>query len=263
MVSLTVPRAASARVPHAKDPGGASAFLPFRFPGLARVSCLFTTAQSGNLSLDGDRPEEERQHVIAARERLMRLYGLESWGECKQVHQTSMLLDMEPVDWRHAPTLEADGASTSRKGLALVIKTADCQPLLLAHKSGDYIAALHVGWRGNALGFIALGVAAFCQRYGVRPDDVYAVRGPSLGPTAAEFINFAREWPPEFAPWFAPATRTMDLWALTRFQLVQAGLLPEHIFALDLCTHTMAPLFFSYRRGDSGRQLSLIWREGE
>lgn len=263
MVPLTSPLASAAAPSAVAGAWGGPAFIPFRFPGLPRVSCLFTTAHAGNLSLDGKRPREEQRHIMEARERLVRSCNLGAWGECRQMHQTAMQLDIEPVDWRRAPVVEADGASTCRARLALVIKTADCQPILLAHRSGGCIAALHVGWRGNALEFILSAVAAFCRKHGVRPEDLYAVRGPSLGPAAAEFINFSREWPPAFAPWLSPSTRTMDLWALTRHQLVQAGLPPEHIFSLDMCTHTMAPLFFSYRRGHTGRQLSLIWIEGE
>ena len=40
----------------------------------------------------------------------------------------------------------SDGIITSEKGLALVVQTADCMPVLI--KSDRSIAALHVGWRG-------------------------------------------------------------------------------------------------------------------
>jgi hypothetical protein len=40
----------------------------------------------------------------------------------------------------------SDGIITSERGLALVVQTADCMPVLI--KSDRSIAALHVGWRG-------------------------------------------------------------------------------------------------------------------
>lgn len=87
-----------------------------------------------------------------------------------------------------------------------------------------------------------------------------AVRGPSLGPEKAEFVNFEQEWSAEFRPWFDPSSRTMDLWGLTRAQLLKAGLSARHIYSLDCCTFSLPEQFFSYRREKkSGRQASLIW----
>jgi hypothetical protein len=52
----------------------------------------------------------------------------------------------------------------------------------------------------------------------------------------------------------------MDLWRLTRDQLLQAGVRSENIFGLDLCTYEQKETFFSYRRDrQCGRQAGLIW----
>lgn len=47
-----------------------------------------------------------------------------------------------------APKLfeKADGQWTQKKGLSLIIKTADCLPVFLSE--GERVLALHVGWRG-------------------------------------------------------------------------------------------------------------------
>jgi hypothetical protein len=70
------------------------------------------------------------------------------------------------------------------------------------------------------------------------------------------------EWGEDFAGYFDPETKTMDLWQLTSDQLTDAGLSPRNIFGLDLCTHTMDQWFFSYRRNTTcGRQAAIIWME--
>ena len=146
-------------------------------------------------------------------------------------------------------------------GLALMVKTADCQPLLLAHKSGKYIAALHVGWRGNRQLFPFTGVRSFCQTYNIKPCDCVAVRGPSLGPARARFTHFGVEWGGYFAKYLDLATSTMDLWGMTRDQLVQAGIPERNIYGIDICTASNAASFFSYREDrNCGRQAALIWR---
>lgn len=233
--------------------------IPFVFPGVTRVGCIFSTVQNGDMALAPDMDDDLRSSVVTNRRNLMDMAGIEDWVELKQVHKDHMISDPAATDPGEASALEGDGACTHRSHLALVIKTADCQPVLLTNLEGSAVAALHVGWRGNAIDFPASGLQKFCETYALLPRDILAVRGPSLGPGAAEFVNFSREWPPEFLPWFHPESNTMDLWALTRHQLVLAGMRPEHIFSIDLCTHSLPELFFSYRRGHAGRQMSLVW----
>ncbi len=241
-------------------------FIDFRFPGLDSVRCVFTTRQGGhgagayaqsNLSLEvGD----DEKAVRANRAQLRRMLGFQVWQELRQVHGRTMHSDLEN-DFFEEIKLEGDGLCTRWPGHALIIKTADCQPILLAHASGRHVAALHCGWRGNAMNFPAAGVRYFCQAYGLDPAEVMAVRGPSLGPGRSEFVNFEAEWGPAFKPYFNPATRVMDLWTLTRDQLLGAGLAAANIHALDLCTAS-SPQFFSYRRDHvTGRQAALIWME--
>ena len=246
-------------------------FLPFRFPGVPSVRCAFqcrgltpppsVTAPlpdyaGGNLSLDtGENPD----YVRARRRALAAVLGVDGWAELRQVHGDALILEPDPTDPDHAATREADGACSSRPRLALMIKTADCQPVLLASASGRHIAALHVGWRGNRQNFPESGVARFCAQYELSPRDIFAVRGPSLGPAHAEFINFEREWPEAFRPWFDEQSRRMDLWNLTRHQLQQAGVPASHIHGIDYCTFAN-PVFYSYRRNPvCGRQAALIW----
>ena len=246
--------------------------IPFAFPGLSKVRCAFQTRQAaglaqqtaydhGNISYEvGD----ETGRVRGNRETLRRQLGFEHWQECRQVHGDVMHFDASPTGWPADVTLpDGDGMATRKNRHALIIKTADCQPLLLAHRSGEHIAAFHVGWRGNRMNFPQSGVRRLCEHYGLEPGELMAVRGPSLGPGASEFVNFELEWGDEFRDFFNPETKTMDLWRLTREQLVQAGLAPENIFSLDCCTHSLHHQFFSYRRSRaSGRQASFIWMEG-
>ena len=241
-------------------------FIEFRFPGLRNVRCVFTTRRGGhsggafaqaNLSLEvGD----DEGAVRANRAELRGLLGLKVWQELRQVHGQTMHADLEG-DFFEEVKLEGDGLCASRPGHALVIKTADCQPILLAHSAGRHVAALHCGWRGNAVDFPAAGVRRFCAAYDLDPSEVLAVRGPSLGPGQSEFVNFEAEWTPRFRPYLNASTRNMDLWSLTRDQLLGAGIPASNIFALDLCTAS-SPQFFSYRRDKiTGRQAALIWME--
>lgn len=243
-----------------------------RFDLLPGVGCAFTTRLGGissapfdaaNLSYEvGDDPRA----VTENRESLQEQFGFRSWGECLQVHGTEVHFDPAPSKATDQPVLKGDGMATTRKRQALMIKTADCQPVMLAHRSGNIIAALHVGWRGNVAGFPISAVKNICERYRLRPEDFLAVRGPSLGPLHAEFTNFDEEFGARFKQFHDPATNCVDLWALTRYQLLAAGLRDENISGIDLCTRTMTDTFYSYRNAPAperrtGRQAGVIWMQ--
>lgn len=240
--------------------------LEFRFPGVDNVRCVFTTRRGGksqgrfaqaNMSLEVGDDEEA---VRANREELRRALGLAAWQELVQVHGQDMHMNLED-DFFSAPVLQGDGLCTGQSGHGLVIKTADCQAILLTDEDGLHVAALHCGWRGNAGNFPGNAVRRFCAGYGVDPAHVLAVRGPSLGPGKSEFVNFSSEWPPTFRSCFNPQTRRMDLWSLTRNQLMGAGIPARNIFSIDLCTASSGQ-FFSYRRDHvTGRQTGVIWKE--
>ncbi len=244
----------------------APVILDFHFPGLPHIGVAFTTRLGGvstgtyaeaNLSLDvGDDPKA----VIANRQAVRHALGISRWQELTQVHGTTILQDNGSDTLLAGGTRQGDGLMTHHPGVALVVKTADCQAILLTDTEGQYLAALHCGWRGNAAAFPLHGVQAFCAAYGLDPSQVLAVRGPSLGPGASEFTNFATEWDPMFRRYFDPTTMRVHLWQLTRDQLMAAGVPGRQIFGLDLCTAT-SPLFFSYRRDKTtGRQAALIWK---
>ena len=236
--------------------------IPFAFPGITGVRCAFGLGRgpggkgAGNISLKvGGDPQAAREN----RGKLKQMLGFRAWRSLVQVHGAAMVFDPGADTLRDGGTVEADGLATARPGDALVIKTADCQPILLAHRDGAHIAALHAGWRGNVMNFPGIGVAAFCERYGLRPKDLMAVRGPSLGPAASEFVLFHEEFGSQFREYYDPAKKTVNLWRLTRDQLQNAGLPPDAIFGLDLCTASL-PEFYSYRRDkNAGRQASFIW----
>lgn len=265
--------------------------LPFRFPGIPGVGCAFqmaghaaephgagekeafsapcfSPAARGNISLEaGVSGAGDEERVVANREKLRDMLGLRGLAEVRQVHGVVTLFEPEAADLRRRPENGADGLAASREsgreGIGLMIKTADCQPILVAHKGGNHVMALHAGWKGNRQDYPRLAVEEFCARYRLPPRELSAVRGPSLGPGRAEFTRFWEEWGEEFTAFFDAQTRCMDLWRLTREQLHRAGIPQDRIYGLDLCTRSLADDFFSYRADRRcGRQASLIWLEG-
>ena len=238
-----------------------------RFPSLEQAGGLIhgvSTRQGGvstgpfhSLNLAGD--QDQPQAVAENRRRLARALGLDRLVSVRQVHGTR-LVDAEEA----GEDTEADGLVTTRPGLGLLIKQADCQAVILAAPGQGVVANLHVGWRGNVRNLPGLGVEHLHRHYRVEPSRLWAAISPSLGPCCAEFVNHRQELPPEFAR-YRVAGDNFDLWQITWDQLCQAGVRPERIETAGLCTRCDRR-FFSYRRegrtGRFGTVVALAGREG-
>lgn len=239
----------------------------YRFPALARfpevIHGIFT--RRGGASLDpyaslnlsfavGDRPESVREN----RRRLVQALGLADLVGADQVHglKESVVYAGNPAPAGEIP--EVDILITREPGLGLLIKQADCQAVMLYDPELRVVANVHCGWRGQAAGILAETVARLQKIFSCRPERLIAGIGPGLGPCCAEFRNFPREFPPKF--WsYQVRPNYFDLWRLSRDQLQEAGLRPDHITIAALCTKCRAADFYSYRRdGLTGRQGAVI-----
>lgn len=162
---------------------------------------------------------------------------------------------------------ECDGLITDRPGVALGIRTADCVPLLFVDRTRRVIGAAHAGWRGAALGIAARMVATLAERFSSRPEDIWAVIGPAIGPCCYEVdapVLAAFSAMPDAGLVSRPCRRKerwmVDLTLASRLQIRAAGVPSENIYASGLCTACRPNLFFSHRAagGRTGRQISLI-----
>jgi hypothetical protein len=141
-------------------------------------------------------------------------------------------------------------------GVGLLVKLGDCQGVILYDPITRALALVHCGWRGNVANVLARTVERLAADFGVRPADLVAAIGPSLGPCCAEFVNFSQELPPSFLA-YRVGKNHFDLWAVSRDQLVQAGLRPENIETAGLCT-VCHEAFYSYRRDKTEDRFGLV-----
>ncbi|MDX9841332.1 MAG: peptidoglycan editing factor PgeF [Desulfobulbus sp.] len=210
-----------------------------------------------NLSLHvGDHKDNVRRNRDAATGAL----GLSRLVSVHQVHGDRVLL-VDAADTGEEQS-GYDAMISSLPGTGLLIQQADCQAILLEAPGGLAVAAAHCGWRGSVLNIIGTTIAALWTTCGAAPDALRAVISPSLGPCCAEFVHYRTELP-AWMHAYQVRPNHFDFWAISRRQLVEAGLRPEHIDTAGLCTRCNQQ-FFSYRRaaktagGVTGRNGSII-----
>ena len=156
----------------------------------------------------------------------------------------------------------ADAAVTDRPGAVLMVRTADCVPILLAGAGSGVVGVAHAGWRGALAGVVHETVEAMVDM-GAHRASIHAAVGPAIGPCCFQVgpdvaRRFARLRPDLVEE--RPAGPQVDLPGAVAFLLERAGVAPAAIHRLAACTSCRVDLFFSHRReeGHTGRLVAAI-----
>ena len=194
--------------------------------------------------------------VDANRKLLAKLFAPGTLHFTRQTHGSDVhVLDGQPPSDALPP---ADALVSDRVGSLPVIQVADCQAVLLVDPRRRVVANIHSGWRGSIANIIGKTVASLTERCGCRPADLLAGIGPSLGPCCGEFRHYQAELPQ--AVWsYGDDSAHFDFWALSRDQLIAAGVPGDQIHLSRICTRCNTGLFYSYRASHAtGRFAAVI-----
>ena len=195
---------------------------------------------------------DKRTGVQKNRELIAQCLGFERSVFIRQVHGKDVLvlkngeLENDAALISETPR-QADALITDIAGLSLIIQVADCQPVLLYDPVQSVIANIHSGWRGSVQNIIAGVVKIMERQFGCQAKNLVVGVGPSLGPCCAEFVNYREELPVSF--WkYRTGPNHFDFWAISKNQLIEAGVSEANIYLSQICTRCNIDLFYSYRR---------------
>lgn len=171
-----------------------------------------------------------------------------------------------------------DGFITDAHGILLMVRIADCMPILMLGEkvSGEpVVAAIHAGWRGTAAGIAQSAVRQFAN-YGVTPDKIKCALGPSIRRccySVGEDMKreVARLRGAAFADEFVISGRSAenanalhaDIAGMNRQLLIEAGVMPQNIDVSADCTVCESDRFHSHRasfgkRGAMGALIGIL-----
>jgi polyphenol oxidase len=177
-----------------------------------------------------------------------------------QVHGADVVMATGPVQGRRW-LAHADAVITNCPDTPLVMRYADCVPLLFHDAKKKVIGMAHAGWRGTVQGMAANTVKAMQQAYGSNPCDIAVVIGPSISP---RHFQVGEEVVTAIQSRFGSSeglmqrdssdgTAYVDLWEANRRELESVGV--EHIRIMGICTYETTSDFYSHRaeKGKTGR----------
>ena len=214
----------------------------------------------------GDNPENVRQNfqILAAALDIVP----EDFVLTKQIHSDIVRKVGRADRGQHmveGASPECDALITNEPGVALVIFTADCTPILLCDPVTGAVGAAHAGWRGTAMGIAAKTVEAMVREFGCDPGNIRAAIGPNISFCCFETDRDVPDAMVEalgekVKPFICPNGDKyyVNLKEINALWLHQAGV--ENIEISDACTVCQSDRFWSHRvtRGERGSQGAVI-----
>jgi YfiH family protein len=182
-------------------------------------------------------------------------YGAKRLAWLEQTHSTRV---HEVTGETGFLPVNADALITRQTGVACMIMTADCLPIVLSNAAGSEVACIHAGWRGLLNGIIENTVKA------MQSPAVFAWFGAAIGPShfevGSEVYNAFCQQSPEAATAFTQhraGKYLADIYQLASQRLQQLGV--HHISGGVECSYQQADRFYSYRHtAKTGRMATFV-----
>lgn len=205
----------------------------------------------------GDKPE----NVLANHQRIFQAFGYDfnSRFDVWQVHGSKIICADAPREL-DKPHQKADGILTDNPAVTLLMRFADCVPILLFDPVKNVIGIVHAGWQGTYKNIAGIATEKMAERYGSDPNNIMAGIGPSICHRCYEvgievyetFIESFGKDAESFFTWRDHAPH-LNLWEANRYNLMKAGV--WQIEVSGICTGCDLNLWYSHRieRGKTGR----------
>jgi YfiH family protein len=181
-----------------------------------------------------------------------------------QVHGVNVAIANSPRP-QEMPHLHADIILTNTPGITLLMRFADCVPVLLHDPIQKVVGIAHAGWLGTVRGVARIAVDAMVTNFGSKPGKILAAIGPSIGPdhyqVGPDVVAQVRQaFKSDSSSLLSGKNGALyfDLWAANRLSLEQAGV--EQIEVANLCTACNTKDWYSHRaeHGLTGRFGAII-----
>lgn len=209
---------------------------------------------------------DSRENVITNKRKLLDTQQIvfTSVYDAWQVHSADYIRVENPRDL-NVSHMKADILITNVPGITLMMRFADCVPIMVYDKEKGAIGIAHAGWMGTTKNVAAALVNAMHNEFGSSRESIIAGIGPSIGqdhyPVGDEVVKAIRAVMDKESDLVLDRKNGqpyLDLWKTNQILLQRAGI--KHIEIAEICTACNNNDWFSHRadKGNTGRFGAII-----
>lgn len=207
----------------------------------------------------GDLP----QHVAQNLTRILKVsdISLDSIAQIRQIHSSQVIIIDRPSDGE----FNGDAMITNQPGINLLMRFADCVPIIFFDPRVQAVGIAHAGWKGTVKQVAKHTILKMNQEFGTKPEDLIAGIGPSIGPdhyeVGEDVISEVKETFPEHWTELLVSSSSgvkFDLWKANQLLILGAGV--KKIEISEICTACNTSEWFSHRAesGKTGRFAAIV-----
>jgi hypothetical protein len=201
---------------------------------------------------------DDSLRVAKNREMALGSIGLisESVYDVYQIHSTKIVVTDRPLN-KNETHIKGDAILTNQPSVTLLMRFADCVPILLFDPVKRAIGIVHAGWVGTVDKIVEKAIQDMNRNYGTNPNDLIAAIGPSIGP---DHYSIGEDVQNRIQSSFGEdGTKVVskrngklyfDLWKANKICLNNVGV--DKIEVAEICTQCSMEDWYS-RRGEYGK----------
>ena len=176
-----------------------------------------------------------------------------------QVQSAKVVVTDKPLP-PNTPHIKADAMITNKPNITLMMRFADCVPILLFDPVFRVVGISHAGWIGTVDQIVKKTILLMNEKYGTDPKDIIATIGPSIGP---DHYSVGKDVVDRVHASFGDKVDQLviqrdgktffDLWNANKVLLTDVGV--KNIEVSQICTFCNLDDWYSHRgeHGSTGR----------
>lgn len=185
-------------------------------------------------------------------------YHLDSYYELNQIHSDHVVI----INDNYQNKTSADAMITNKKNIPLVIKTADCIPILLYDEENRVVALVHSGWKGTLNSIASKTAIKMINEFHSKPHNIKTYLYPSIRKchfeVESDVYNLFKE---KIANIDKYTTKNKNKYYIDLHQIIIDSLSTLNINKIidsNICTYCHHDKFHSYRYNHTDKRNYLV-----
>ncbi|MBR2784392.1 MAG: peptidoglycan editing factor PgeF [Clostridia bacterium] len=204
--------------------------------------------------------QDTLENVLGNLEIVRNSVGFSEVHKACQAHTDKMLVinkeNEKDYEFSKLNKEEYDGYVVDKPGIATLITTADCNPIIIYDKAKNVVANVHAGWKGVINRIYINAIKLMQEKYESKVEDLVICIGPSIRKCC--FTSQEDSFKEKFTSVFEYAedyleyeednvTFHIDLIKILKHEFENVGVDESQIHVAPICTRCSTDDFFSYR----------------
>ena len=204
--------------------------------------------------------QDKLENVLKNLEKVRNSVGFSKVHKATQAHTDKVMIindeNESEYEFSKLNNQEYDGYIVDKPGIATLITTADCNPIIILDKKNRIVANVHAGWKGVINRIYINAINLMQEKYNTNIEDLVICIGPSIRKCC--FTSQEESFKEKFTSVFNYSkdyleydedgvTFHIDLIEILKHEFGVIGVREEQIHVAPICTRCSNEDFFSFR----------------